>query len=959
MAEREVKIVITGEDRSKAALASATKGWTKLNKTILGAVGTALKSLAKLGIAATVAFAAFAALSVKTAIEVESAFAGVVKTTDGLVDEFGDLNAAGVALKEEFRALALQVPTDLPELLRLGEVGGQLGIARENLLGFTETMTAMGVATDLTGEQAAVAFARIANVMQTSQEDFDRMGSSVVALGNTFATNEAAIVDFAQRIAAAGEIAGLTEADVFGIAAAMTAVGVQAEAGGTAVQKVLIAMSQAVAGNTGEFIDNSKAVAEGQERLFGLQTALKIANLRTKEFTEKTKQSSRVAAQARIDKLTRQITQQSSELKILRGEHGKMSDAGGALDLFAEVSGLTADAFKKAFQEDAAGAFELFVEGLGTQGDDAFATLEKLNLADQRLIRAFLSLAGAGDLLEETIQTSNLAWDANTALAKEAEQRYHTLESQFGLVKNIVKDVGLSFGEVLTPFIRESLEAALPFIQEFARNLPDLLQTRVVPAIGSVVTWLREKAIPAMADFVAWFKDKALPAFRAFNDFIKEKVLPALGSLAIWFKGTGIPAFEEFIGFIKENVIPALSSLATWFGEKGIPAFNTFVAFLKEEVLPIIGILATWLRDKALVAFRDLATFIEEKVGPIVATFVEQLGEIVKALGQFVRDLDSGKEPMLAWGALLLRLVPPEVAGKVFALTEKLREFVREVVTFVQQHGPALRAALIAIGAVILSASVIGAIAGLIAAINPISLVIGAIAGAAAGLAFAWTENWGGIRDKVQEVWAFLEPVFESIRQWMADKIPPAVEVLARIWNDTLIPAFRAVWEFIRDFIIPMWVSIVELGLKVVKAEIALFINIWNKLLPAFRLIANFVGGALFVAFTIFKGILTTILQVIKDIITWVTKLINAMGQIKLPDFLKSSGASFGIAVNGAGGLPSAMFAQGAGAAAGGPASLSTGARIHIENLNVSGSGSAAADVRNVVTMLEFGTRTV
>ena len=881
MAEREVKIIIRGEDRSKTALASATTGWNKLNKTILGSVGTALKSLAKLGVAATVAFAAFAALSVKTAIEVESAFAGVVKTTDGLVDEFGDLNAAGVALKEEFRALALQVPTDLPELLRLGEVGGQLGIARENLLGFTETMTAMGVATDLTGEQAAVAFAQIANVMQTSQEDFDRMGSSVVALGNTFATNEPAIVDFAQRIAAAGEIAGLTEADVFGMAAAFSAVGVNAEAGGTAVQKVLIAMTQ--------------SVAEG----------------------------------------------------------------GDQLDIFAETAGISADEFARAFRNDAAVAFRLFTEGLNRQGDSAFRTLEDLELQDQRLIRAFLSLAGAGKLLGETIDVSNKAWDANTALAKEAEQRYHTLESQFGLVKNIVKDVGLSFGEVLTPFIRESLEAALPFIQEFARNLPDLLQTRVVPAIGSVVTWLRERAIPAMADFVAWFKERALPAFRTFNDFIKEKVLPALGSLVIWFKGTGIPAFEEFIGFIKENVIPALGSLATWFGEKGIPAFNSFVAFLKEEVLPIIGILATWLRDKALVAFRDLATFIEEKVGPIVAAFVAQLGEIVKALGQFIRDLDSGKEPMLAWGALLLRLVPPEVAGKVFALTEKLREFVREVVTFIQQHGPALRAALIAIGAVILSASVIGAIAGLIAAINPISLVIGAIAGAAAGLAFAWTENWGGIRDKVQEVWAFLEPVFESIRQWMADKIPPAVEVLARIWNDTLIPAFRAVWEFIRDFIIPMWVAIVELGLKIVKAEITVFINVWNKLLPAFRTIANFVGGALFVAFTIFKGILTTILQVIKDMITWITKLINAISLIKLPDFLGGSGASFGIAVNGGGGLPSAMFAQGAGAAAGGPTSLSTGARIHIENLNVSGTGSAGADVRNVVTMLEFGTRTV
>ncbi len=880
MAEREVKIVIRANDRSKTALASATKGFKRLNTTIAGAVGSAAKALLKMGVIATGVFTGFAILSVKTAITVESAFAGVIKTTDGLVDEFGDLNKAGVELSKEFRELALTIPTDLPELMRLGEVGGQLGVARENLVGFTKTMAAMGEATDLTGEQAAVAFAQIANVMQTSQEDFDRMGSSVVALGNTFATNETAIVNFSQRIASAGKIAGLTEADVFGMAAAFSSVGVNAEAGGTAVQKVLIAMTQ--------------SVAEG----------------------------------------------------------------GDQLDIFAATAGMSAEQFATAFREDAAGAFTAFVTGLGEQGDDAFGTLEMLELQDQRLIRAFLSLAGAGDLLGETIKVSNEAWDANTALAKEAEQRYNTLESQFKLVKNIVTDVALSFGEALTPFIRDALQAALPFIQEFARNLPDLIRLKVIPAINDVVEWLREKAIPALGDFVTWFKEKAIPAFGDFVEFIKLRVLPAIGNIA------------------------------TWLREKGIPAFQDFATFINEKILPIINTLATWLSERALVAFDDLIRFIEEKVLPGFSSFLDVISPIVEAIGKFIERLLAGKDPMLAWGALLLELVPPEAASKIFEFTKKVMDFVEVVIAFVKEHGPALQAAFIAIGVVVASAAVIGAIAGFIAVINPVTLIIAGIAGAAALLAAAWTENWGGIRDKAEEVWAKLQPIFETLKTWLDENIPKAVAVLAKIWNETLIPAFTAVWEFIRDNIIPIWVSLVELGIKFVKKEIELFLKVWAFLKPAFEVIWRFIKDFLVTAFQIFSGALTNIVTQIKTVLGWIADLIKAIDKIKLPDFLKSTEGliKFSDLIRDMPEVeldpilrePRSPFID--------PIRREPGviidpirremrkpfidpirrdaidnvpARIHIENLNVSGSGSAAADVRNVVTMLEFGTRTV
>ena len=183
---------------------------------------------------------AVAAASIKASIDFESSFAGVRKTVTATEPELQ-------ALADGFRDLALEIPTNVNELNRIGEAAGQLGIQTENIIGFTETMAALGVTTNLSSDEAATALARLANITGLQQDEFDNLGSAIVALGNNFATTEKEIVDFGLRIAGAGELAGLTEGDILGIGTAMSSIGVQAEAGGTAVQKVLNEINQSVA----------------------------------------------------------------------------------------------------------------------------------------------------------------------------------------------------------------------------------------------------------------------------------------------------------------------------------------------------------------------------------------------------------------------------------------------------------------------------------------------------------------------------------------------------------------------------------------------------------------------------------------------------------------------------------------------------------------------------------------
>src|SRR5690606_39906791 len=57
---------------------------------------------------------------------------------------------------------------------------------------------------------------------------------------------EREILDMATRIASAGAQIGLTEGEVLGFAAALSSVGIEAEAGGTAISKVMLLTRNAV-----------------------------------------------------------------------------------------------------------------------------------------------------------------------------------------------------------------------------------------------------------------------------------------------------------------------------------------------------------------------------------------------------------------------------------------------------------------------------------------------------------------------------------------------------------------------------------------------------------------------------------------------------------------------------------------------------------------------------------------
>lgn len=224
------------DDALKKASKTADDWGKDLGK--IGQQATALGST--LTKAITLPLAGLAVGAVKMASDFESSFAGVRKTVDATEPEFAQL-AQGL------RNMAKEIPVNVNELNKVAEAAGQLGIKKEDILQFTRTMADLGVTTNLTADEAATATAQIQNIFGAAGKDVDRFGATLVALGNAGASTEKDIIEMSLRIAGAGTQVGLTQAEVLAFASSLSSVGINAEAGGSAISRVFLKINDAVA----------------------------------------------------------------------------------------------------------------------------------------------------------------------------------------------------------------------------------------------------------------------------------------------------------------------------------------------------------------------------------------------------------------------------------------------------------------------------------------------------------------------------------------------------------------------------------------------------------------------------------------------------------------------------------------------------------------------------------------
>ena len=232
-------ITVLGFDTDLRGLARYEQSAERVQKRLDGIGKTTIKVGGALSIIGGLAVAAFTGAA-KASINWESDFAGVRKTVDGTDEELAAINA-------ELRRMSRDdIPLPVGELAGVAEAAGQLGIETASVTSFTAVMAKLGVTTNLSAQDAATSLARLANVTGMNQSLFDRLGATVVWLGNNYATTEAEIVSFGLRLAGTGSLIGLNENQILAFGTALSSLGINAEAGGSAVSRVWADMQKAV-----------------------------------------------------------------------------------------------------------------------------------------------------------------------------------------------------------------------------------------------------------------------------------------------------------------------------------------------------------------------------------------------------------------------------------------------------------------------------------------------------------------------------------------------------------------------------------------------------------------------------------------------------------------------------------------------------------------------------------------
>ena len=216
-----------------AAINAKSAAWKERTQN---AKGTILSGVGQIGYMASAT--ASLALPVKQAMQMEDAMAEIKKVVDFK-------NPSG--LKEMEKALermSLSIPMTADGLAKITAAAGQAGIAEEDLLRFTETAAKMGVAFDISAEEAGEMMAKWRSGMNLTQDQAESLADATNALSNNNAALAKQVGEALKRYGALGKVAGLTEKQTAAMAATIIGAGAEAEVAATGMNAFMRSLTK-------------------------------------------------------------------------------------------------------------------------------------------------------------------------------------------------------------------------------------------------------------------------------------------------------------------------------------------------------------------------------------------------------------------------------------------------------------------------------------------------------------------------------------------------------------------------------------------------------------------------------------------------------------------------------------------------------------------------------------------
>ncbi|EAJ4536724.1 phage tail tape measure protein [Campylobacter jejuni] len=166
------------------------------------------------------------------AISFESAMADVRKVVN--FDEGDDIKK----MSADILKMSQTLPVTANELAAIAAAGGQIGLGSKDVREFTNLVTKMKVAFDMSAEDVGDSVAKIKNILGISLKDMEDLGDSINNLSDNSASKAREIIDVMKRTAAAGKQIGFTKEQIAALSSSFISLGKGPEVAGTAINSL-------------------------------------------------------------------------------------------------------------------------------------------------------------------------------------------------------------------------------------------------------------------------------------------------------------------------------------------------------------------------------------------------------------------------------------------------------------------------------------------------------------------------------------------------------------------------------------------------------------------------------------------------------------------------------------------------------------------------------------------------
>ena len=427
--------------------------WTTFNKNCEAAG----KKISDLGTKMTLAFTTPLMLLGKkmygNATDYETAFVGMTKTVEGTEEQYAALYEMALNFSEVD-------PTGFVDLMGTMQTAGNLGVGIDQMDNFTRSYTALTAATDkhIDGEAGAADVASFLNIMDKGVQWIEPFGSAIVHLGNNFNATEDQILAMANRMAAAGDLAGFSTPQILGMATAFTAVGINAEAGGSSASKLIKQMQLA-----------AEVGKKGQD-LFGAEYG-------------------NATAFSRYISSSENLLDIAANLNMTKEQVQSLGDAWLSLEQFSAVSGKTADQFIKDWGDNPGQGMIDFFTGLAAVGDSGtesiLSMLDTMGITEIRESNLVAAMASNPALFASAIESAVAAYSENTAMWEEYEKQISTQEAQNQMLANKAQNTMADFGDNLVTALQPALDCVNGLLDAF-NSLSEVDQTNIINLLGAL-----------------------------------------------------------------------------------------------------------------------------------------------------------------------------------------------------------------------------------------------------------------------------------------------------------------------------------------------------------------------------------------------------------------------------------------------------------------------------------------